>query len=117
MGQDAYEEVDFQPAASAGGENYGWRIMEGLHCYNPTTCNTGGLTLPVTEYEHGTNDSLGCSITGGMVYRGSSFPQMQGLYFYGDYCRGKIWGLRSAGAVWTNRRCSKHRWIQYHNLR
>jgi len=100
VGQDAYEEVDFQPAASTGGENYGWRIMEGLHCYNATTCNTGGLTLPVAEYEHGTNDSLGCSITGGMVYRGSRFPQMQGLYFYGDYCRGKIWGLRRAGAVW-----------------
>jgi glucose/arabinose dehydrogenase len=100
VGQDAYEEVDFQPAASTGGENYGWRIMEGLHCYNAATCNTGGLTLPVAEYEHGTNDSVGCSITGGMVYRESRFPHMQGVYFYGDYCHGKIWGLRRAGAVW-----------------
>ena len=56
---------------------------------------------PVAKYEHGTNDSLGCSITGGMVYRGSRFPQMQGLYFYGDYCLGKIWGLRRAGVDWS----------------
>jgi glucose/arabinose dehydrogenase len=66
VGQDSWEEVDFQPAGSQGGENYGWRLMEGNHCYNPpTNCDPGGLTPPILEYEHGTNDANGCSISGG----------------------------------------------------
>ena len=73
VGQNQYEEVDFQPASSAGGENYGWRIMEGFHCYNPANCQTTGLTLPVVEYDHG----QGCSITGGVVYRGAQYGRMQ----------------------------------------
>jgi len=85
VGQDKYEEVDFEPRG-AGGKNYGWSIMEGLHCYNATTCNEAGLTLPVTEYEHPT----GCSITGGYVYRGSDIPELNGVYFYGDWCTGFI---------------------------
>ncbi len=96
VGQSAWEEVDFQPAASAGGENYGWRIMEGTHCTNLDPCNQSGLTLPVAEYSH----SLGCSITGGYVYRGATFPCSYGTYFYGDYCSGRIWGLRRNGATW-----------------
>lgn len=96
VGQSNFEEVNFQPAASAGGENYGWRIMEGLHCFNPTNCSSNGLTLPVTEYTH----SLGCSITGGYVYRGTPYPRMQGLYFYGDFCTGRIWGLRHVNGGW-----------------
>ena len=87
VGQNSYEEVDYQPAASRGGENYGWRIMEGQHCYNPANCSPTGLTLPVVEYSH----AEGCSITGGAVYRGSQFVQMQGVYFYADYGNGKIW--------------------------
>jgi len=98
VGQNQYEEVDFQPASSAGGENYGWRLMEGFHCYNPANCQTAGLTLPVVEYDHG----QGCSITGGVVYRGAQFGRMRGLYFYADYCNGKIWGLRRAGNVWQS---------------
>ncbi len=98
VGQGSYEEVDYQLAASAGGENYGWRVMEGLHCYNSATCSMTGLTLPVWEYDH----SLGCSVTGGYVYRGAEFPRMQGLYFYGDYCSGRIWGLRRDTGVWQN---------------
>jgi glucose/arabinose dehydrogenase len=96
VGQENYEEVNFQPAASTGGANYGWRIMEGLHCFNPINCSSTGLTLPVTEYDH----SLGCSITGGYVYRGATYPRMQGLYFYGDFCSGRIWGLRQVNGVW-----------------
>ena len=97
VGQGQWEEVNFQPAASFGGENYGWRIMEGLHCFNPSTnCDMTGLTLPVTEYNHG----LGCSVTGGYVYRGTTYPRMQGLYFYGDFCSGRIWGLRQVSGVW-----------------
>ena len=96
VGQGAVEEVDVQPAGSPGGQNYGWNIMEGGGCYNSATCNTTGLTLPVATYDH----SQGCSVTGGMVYRGPAFPGLQGIYFYGDYCSGRIWGLRKNGAGW-----------------
>ncbi len=86
VGQNAWEEVDVQPAASAGGENYGWNIMEGDHCYVGSSCNQAGLVLPKTEYGH--ND--GCSITGGFVYRGQAIPELAGTYFYSDYCSGWI---------------------------
>ena len=98
VGQDLYEEVNYQPAKSSGGENYGWRIMEGFHCFESPNCDTTGLTLPVWEYDH----SVGCSITGGFVYRGSAFPDMAGIYFYGDYCSGRIWGLRKTAGGWEN---------------
>jgi len=89
VGQDLWEEVDFQPASSMGGENYGWRLMEGNHCYNPpVNCQSPTLTRPVMEYSHGE----GCSITGGFRYRGARFPHMRGIYFFGDYCNGTIWG-------------------------
>jgi hypothetical protein len=88
VGQGSWEEVDHQPAASAGGENYGWRLMEGAHCYNPPEdCDMTGLVLPVHEYSHGSNN---CSITGGYLYRGS-VPQLAGLYLFGDYCTGRVW--------------------------
>jgi glucose/arabinose dehydrogenase len=98
VGQNRYEEVDFQPTGSAGGQNYGWRLMEGAHCYNPDPCTTTGLTLPVVEY--GRSD--GCSVTGGHVYRGSRYPRMQGVYLYGDYCSGRIWGVRRAGQSFSS---------------
>jgi glucose/arabinose dehydrogenase len=96
VGQNAFEEVNFQLAASGGGENYGWRLMEGLHCFNPPNCDMTGLTLPVVEYDH----TLGCSVTGGYVYRAAIFPRMQGLFFYGDFCSGRIWGLRNENGTW-----------------
>ena len=85
VGQNLYEEVDYEPHR-AGGKNYGWSIMEGFHCYNASTCNQTGLTLPVVEYSH----SDGCSITGGYIYRGSEIPELNGVYFYGDYCTGIV---------------------------
>jgi glucose/arabinose dehydrogenase len=99
VGATDREEIDFQSAASPGGENYGWRIMEGSQCYNGAPCDTTGLTLPVSEYDHSQGD---CSITGGMVYRGQNYPNMQGIYFYGDYCSGRIWGLRQQGNQWQS---------------
>jgi glucose/arabinose dehydrogenase len=94
VGQASWEEVDVQPAGSAGGENYGWRLMEGMHCYDPpTNCNDGSLTLPIIEYDH----SLGCSITGGYRYRGTQIPTLQGVYLYGDLCSGRIWGAHENG--------------------
>jgi glucose/arabinose dehydrogenase len=87
VGQGAREEVDFQPASSTGGENYGWNIMEGSICFSPSSgCNQSGLTLPVLDYDH----TQGCSITGGYVYRGTAIPAIQGRYFYGDFCSGWV---------------------------
>jgi glucose/arabinose dehydrogenase len=100
VGQANFEEIDFQPAGSAGGQNYGWNIMEGDSCYPPGTvgCNRTGLALPVFVYDH----SLGCSVTGGHVYRGSAIPSLQGVYLFGDLCSGRIWGIRKNGVTWDN---------------
>jgi uncharacterized protein (TIGR03437 family) len=99
VGQDAYEEVDFQPAHDRGGENYGWSLMEGLHCYE-SGCSQQGLTLPVLEYSH---DGGNCSIMGGFVYRGNGSPGERGVYFYGDNCSGRIWGAEHQGTAWVQR--------------
>jgi len=97
VGQNQWEELNWQSALSNGGENYGWRIMEGTHCFNPASgCIQTGLTLPIAEYNH----SLGCSITGGYRYRGLQFPNLYGVYLYGDYCSGRVWGLRTQGSSW-----------------
>ena len=99
VGEGAREEVDFQPAGSAGGANYGWNIMEGSLCFNPpTNCDSTGLTLPVTEYDH----TIGCDISGGTVYRGTRYPSFQGIYFYGDFCSGRLWGLQKTNGVWQS---------------
>ncbi|HEY2325380.1 MAG TPA: PQQ-dependent sugar dehydrogenase [Thermoanaerobaculia bacterium] len=101
VGQDTYEEVDFQPATSSGGENYGWRRMEGFHCYNPSAnCNDGTLTLPVLEYSHADGS---CSITGGYRYRGALFPRLYSTYFYADFCTGKIWAATANGSGFASR--------------
>lgn len=92
VGQVLWEEVDVQPASSSGGENYGWRLMEGNACFNPpTNCNDGSLVLPVHEYSHGSGR---CSISGGYVYRGSAIPSESGSYFFADWCSGDFWTLR-----------------------
>jgi glucose/arabinose dehydrogenase len=96
VGQNLIEEVDYQPASSAGGENYGWNIMEGSQCYKAAICDQNGLVIPVTEYDHGE----GCSVTGGYVYRGSDYPDLNGIYFFGDYCSGIVWGLLKVGNTW-----------------
>lgn len=92
VGQNSYEEVDIAPASAGSGRavNYGWNIMEGSHCLNGGQCDQSGLTLPDFEYGH----DQGCSITGGFVYRGSAVPALQGLYFYGDFCRGWVRSFR-----------------------
>jgi glucose/arabinose dehydrogenase len=97
VGQNAWEEVNFQPAGSTGGENYGWNIMEGAHCYRAQDCDRNGLVLPVAEYGR----EGGCSITGGYVYRGRRFPELAGNYFFADYCTGTIWSLvRLESGAW-----------------
>jgi glucose/arabinose dehydrogenase len=101
VGQNSWEEVNFQPAGSSGGENYGWNVMEGFHCFQSPNCDQTGLTLPVVEYAlHSQGD---CAVTGGYVYRGSSLPDWQGIYIYGDYCSGRVWGLfQNHAGDWEN---------------
>jgi len=89
VGQSRFEEVHLQPAAR-GGQNYGWPIMEGTHCFPETrACDRSGLEIPIAEYDH----ALGCSITGGYVYRGPSYPPAHGAYVFGDTCSGRISSL------------------------
>jgi glucose/arabinose dehydrogenase len=98
VGQSSYEEIDYQPASSGGGEDYGWNIMEGLHCYNPPTgCDETGLVLPIHEYDH---SGPKCSVTGGYVYRGAAIPDLVGTYFFADFCSDQIWSFHAvSGAV------------------
>jgi glucose/arabinose dehydrogenase len=99
VGQERVEEIDFQPASSNGGENYGWNIMEGGECYEAETCDTSGLTMPIHTYLRvGGN----CSVTGGDIYRGDAYPTMQGVYIYADYCSGTFWGLQRGANGWEN---------------
>ena len=98
VGQNQWEEINFQPASSTGGENYGWDIMEASSCVGGGTgCNRSGKVLPVAEYNH----DVGCSVTGGEVYRGQAYPRMVGMYFFGDYCTGRLWGLVQDNGQWT----------------
>jgi len=95
VGQNLWEEVNVTPAGQAG-LNYGWRITEGAHCFNPNPCSTTGLVQPAVEYSH----ADGCSVTGGFVYRGSLAPPLVGQYFYSDYCGGWLRSFSYAsGAV------------------
>jgi glucose/arabinose dehydrogenase len=97
VGQDAWEEIDVEPAG-VGGRNYGWNRMEGTHCYPAgSACDTTGLTRPLLEYPHRPD----CSVTGGYVYRGSAMPELDGTYFYGDFCSGKIRSARLVGTMAT----------------
>ena len=100
VGQGRREEVNRELASSTGGRNYGWDVMEGSLCYEPSSgCDTSGKVLPVAQYGH----DLGCSITGGHVYRGTH-RDLQGLYVYGDFCSGRIWTMREDGSGETVRK-------------
>ena len=96
VGDLGFEEVNYQPGSSKGGENYGWPIVEGIQCYKAEMCDTTGLTEPVATYPR----SIGCAVIGGPVYRGSQFIAMQGIYFYADFCEGQIWGLKKVDDTW-----------------
>jgi glucose/arabinose dehydrogenase len=100
VGQSRREEVNLEDVADPGGNNYGWDVMEGSLCYEPSSgCSLAGDVLPVAQYGH----DLGCSITGGYVYRGSH-KDLQGLYVYGDYCSGRLWTMNANGTGETHRR-------------
>lgn len=98
VGQGEWEEIDYLPAGSGGGANFGWSIMEGNHGYNGQV--QPGLLLPVVEYGHADIHG-GCSVTGGYVYLGG-MPEWNGIYLYGDYCKGHVWGLLRSDGQWQS---------------
>jgi glucose/arabinose dehydrogenase len=114
VGQSCWEEIDWVPAGAGGGQNLGWRVMEGGHCYNPNqsgtcdpagficggvpACNDPSLTQPVYQYDHSQG---ACAITGGYVYRGCRMTGFHGTYFFGDYCAGFVKTLTMAGGALT----------------
>ncbi|HWN44136.1 MAG TPA: PQQ-dependent sugar dehydrogenase, partial [Thermoanaerobaculia bacterium] len=102
VGQGTREEISRQPANSNGGENYGWKVMEGTLCFSTASCpgttppcNSPALTLPILEYQ---NAGANCSVIGGYVYRGTGVPQLAGHYVFGDLCSGQIWAAKTNGA-------------------
>jgi glucose/arabinose dehydrogenase len=99
VGQNRWEEVNVTPS-SAEGLNYGWNVMEGTHCFSSDPCDAAGLVMPVVEYSH----SDGCSVTGGYVYRGTAIPEIQGHYFYSDYCSGFLRSFRYSGGSLSDER-------------
>ena len=102
VGQNAWEEIDFQPASSTGGENYEWKVREGNHSYSSGTAyGPGERTGAIYEYRHSGAGS-GCSLTGGVVYRGCKMPDLRGVYFFADYCTNWIQTLRVQNGVARN---------------
>ena len=100
VGQNAIEEIDYQPSTSKGGENYGWRCYEGNAVYDATGCNSiSNYTFPVTTYPHGPE----CAVTGGFVDRSSVSSPFYGYYFFADYCSDKIWTLHNVAGNWVVR--------------
>ncbi|WP_226377619.1 PQQ-dependent sugar dehydrogenase [Citrifermentans bremense] len=99
VGQNEVEEIDYVAAGTGKGANFGWNVMEGSRCFKKENCDKAGMVPPVAEYYHGKGD---CSVTGGYVYRGK-LEQLKGIYLYGDFCSGRIWGLRQSGGRWVSR--------------
>jgi glucose/arabinose dehydrogenase len=98
VGQNRFEWLHYQPKSAAGGQNYGWPIVEGTACLRGATCDTAGLARPVVQYSH---DDGGCAIVGGYVYRGARYPALVGTYVFADYCLGKIWTTQPDEAGWV----------------
>ena len=109
VGQNLWEEINWNTWEETRGGNFGWRIMEGNHCYNPEEfCDTTDLILPIHEYPNNAaymkiligmddKEATGCSVTGGYVYRGNENKNLWGSYIFGDYCTGRIWSFRLKG--------------------
>ena len=97
VGQDSWEEIDILSLQQSKGANFGWPIFEGTHCFpSGTACSPSGFTAPQIEYSR----AEGCSVSGGYRYRGRKFPQWDGLYFYGDFCSGRIWAAEELHGSW-----------------
>ncbi len=100
VGQGQYEEIDFQPSTSKGGENYGWRCYEGAQDFNTAGCQIADTYVkPILQYDHGDGR---CSVTGGYVYRGTKYPALDGQYFYADYCNGQVFYAHKSQSGWES---------------
>ena len=99
VGQDTEEEVDAEPAGESG-RNYGWNIMEGDLCYRTDPCNSDGLTPPIAVNDRSNGE---CSVTGGYVYRGAQYPELDGAYVFSDFCAGTLWALDAEAALANGR--------------
>ncbi len=100
VGQNKYEEINFQAAMTEGGQNYGWDCREGKHNFQPGNCAPATtLTHPIVEYSH---EDGNCTVVGGFVYRGTLYPKMYGKYFYNDYCSGVFSTIYNDGGTWVN---------------
>jgi glucose/arabinose dehydrogenase len=101
VGEGRWEEINFEPAGSPGGKNYGWSLMEGRSCFEPSeNCQSSQLTLPIIKYFQPKNEAR--AVIGGFVYRGKQYPQLQGLYFLTDFITGELWSLH---------RNMQHNWV------
>lgn len=101
VGHNLWEEINFQPSTSSGGENYGWSLMEGPDCFRPTQdCNDGSLVLPIIEYPH-EGDGCSGSVTGGFRYRGAGIPELRGAYVFGDFCDNLLFVATESNNEWT----------------
>jgi glucose/arabinose dehydrogenase len=99
VGQNQWEEINFLEESKPAGVNFGWNYYEGNHEYSGVQPSGIELELPVAEYDHGS----GCSVTGGEVYRGNQLPEFYGVYFYGDYCSGNVWGMfKDEAGTWQS---------------
>ncbi len=102
VGQNAREEINFQPASSSGGENYGWNCREGSIAFNNPASACSGVSdfaEPVFDYVSG--GSIGCSVTGGIRYRGCEYPALYGKYVFGDFCSGRFWTIDEENGEWV----------------
>ena len=104
VGQNSWEEINFEPSGSSGGYNYGWNFMEGRHSYLDFKKDSSDFIYPIFEYPNDANyiktifgikqkNVNGCSVTGGYVYRGDKIVELYGNYVFGDYCTGRIWSI------------------------
>lgn len=119
VGQNKWEEVNWNTWSEAKGANYGWKIMEADHCFEPEEfCDTLGLTMPIHEYPNNAaymrilmgmdeSEATGCSVTGGYVFRGNKASSFYGTYIFGDYCTGRIWAFKK----------QKNKRINFQNIR
>jgi glucose/arabinose dehydrogenase len=99
VGENQWEEINYLPAGNPAGANFGWNFYEGAQPYKGDPPNDLETIFPIWKYDH----TLGCSVTGGYVYRGKSIPEWFGVYIYGDYCTGNIWGLlQNPDGSWQN---------------
>jgi glucose/arabinose dehydrogenase len=100
VGQNSWEEVNFIPAGTGGGHNFGWNVAEANHCFRGTNCDLSQFVPAVAEYRTGPD---GCAVVSGYVYRGAAHPAMYGTYLYADECSGRVWSLmRDDAGNWVN---------------